>query len=223
VTRSPGYVLRVEPGEVDVARFEELAASTGPGRPPEEEAATLRAALALWHGPALHDQPLDACRRAAARLEERRLAVLERRIDLDLRLGNFADLAAELAELVREHPLRERLWAQLMLALHGSGRQADALAAFRTLRAGLVEQLGIEPSALLQRVEWSVLAGADVLATYLREVGLPVTEPVLALTGRWPNPAEAPAESADPLARIGYACELLLRQVWAYLNENSKT
>jgi DNA-binding SARP family transcriptional activator len=215
VTRSPGYELRVAPGEVDVARFEELAASTGPGRPPEEEATTLRAALALWRGPALHDQPLEACRTAAARLEERRLAVLERRIDLDLRLGNFADLAAELAELVREHPLRERLWAQLMLALHGSGRQADALAAFRTLRAGLVEQLGIEPSALLQRIERSVLAGADVLATYLREVGLP-PERAPAMTGRWPTPAEA----VDPVARIVYACEFLLRQVRAYLNEN---
>jgi len=176
---------------LDVDRFEELAGSA-PSRPSElDAAAALRAALALWRGPALHDLPLDACRSAATRLDERRLVVVERRIDLDLRLGNFADLAAELAVLVREYPLRERLWAQLMLALYGAGRQADALAAFRALRARLVEQLGIEPSVLPRQVERSVLAGGDALATYFRELGDPATEPV---------PASKPVQIPDSLA-----------------------
>lgn len=180
VTRPPGYLLRVASGELDADRFEELAASTGlvgaaaMARPSElDAAAALRTALGLWRGPALHGLSLDACRSAATRLAERRLVVLERRVDLDLRLGRFADLAAELAVLVREYPLRERLWAQLMVALYGAGRQADALEAFRTLRAGLVEQLGIEPSALPRKVERFVLAGGDVLAAYLRELGEP--------------------------------------------------
>jgi tetratricopeptide (TPR) repeat protein len=164
--------------------------------------AALRSALALWRGPALHDLPLDACRSAATRLDERRLVVLERRVDLDLRLGNFADLAAELAVLVREYPLRERLWAQLMLALYGAGRQADALATFRALRAGLVEQLGIEPSVLPRQVERSVLAGGDALATYLREVGDP--GPASA-AGSWrcPVPAQLPAAISAFTGRAG--------------------
>jgi len=199
VTRPPGYRLRIAPGELDVDRFEELAASTGSGRALEPEAAALRAALALWRGPALHDLSLEACRNAAARLDERRLVVLERRIDVDLRFGNFADLAAELAVLVREHPLRERLWAQLMLALYGAGRQADALAAFRALRAGLVEQLGIEPSALPQQVERSVLAGGDALAGYLREVGRPVP----AGSPETPVPAQLPAAVSAFTGRAG--------------------
>jgi DNA-binding SARP family transcriptional activator len=209
VTRAPGYLLRVAPGELDLDRFEELAASgeaagSASGRQPDslDAVAALRAALALWRGPALHDLPLDACRRAATRLDERRLVVLERRVDLDLRLGNFADLAAELAVLVREHPLRERLWAQLMLALYGAGRQADALAAFRALRAGLVEQLGIEPSVLPRLVERSVLAGDDALAMYLHEVGDPGQSPVSGSPGV-PVPAiSAFAGGAGDLDRL---------------------
>jgi DNA-binding SARP family transcriptional activator len=203
VTRSPGYLLRVAPGELDVARFEALAASTGSGHSLEEAAATLRAALALWRGPALHDLPLEACRSAAARLDERRLVVLERRIDVDLRLGKFADVAIELGVLMREHPLRERLWAQLMLALYGSGRQADALAAFRTLRAGLVDELGIEPSALLQQVERSVLTGGDALAAYSREIGGPALELVPAASPGTPVPAQLPAAVSAFTGRAG--------------------
>lgn len=191
VTRSPGYLLRCAPGELDADRFEELVSSAG-ASPPQAAADTLRAALALWRGPALHDLSLEACRGAAARLDERRLVVLERRIDLDLRLGTFADLAAELAVLVREHPLRERLWAQLMLALYGAGRQADALAAFRDVRAVLVDQLGLEPGALLQQVERSVLAGADAVAAYLREVA---PEPVTTAA-----PSAAPAQLPAAIA-----------------------
>ncbi|WP_439660530.1 tetratricopeptide repeat protein [Lentzea sp. HUAS TT2] len=184
VTRPPGYLLRVGAGELDADRFEELTA-TG----------SLREALDLWRGPALHDIALDACRPAAARLDERRLAVLERRIDLDLRLGRFADLAAELAVLVREHPLRERLWAQLMLSLYGAGRQSDALAAFRRLRATLVEELGIEPSSVPRKVEQAVLAGGDALGAYWGRSAEPVPRAAV--------PAQLPAAISAFTGRAG--------------------
>jgi DNA-binding SARP family transcriptional activator/tetratricopeptide (TPR) repeat protein len=158
VTRSPGYLVRVLEDELDADRFERLAAA--------DDADSLCAALELWRGPVLHDVALEACGVAAARLDERRLTVLERRIDLDLDRGRFASLAAELAVLVREHPLREQFWAQLMIALSGTGRQSEALAAFRQLRATLIEQLGIEPSVVPRRVERAVLAGDDALAAY---------------------------------------------------------
>ncbi|MGM1058964.1 tetratricopeptide repeat protein [Saccharothrix sp. Mg75] len=179
LTRAPGYLLRVAPGELDADVFEELAGAD-----------RLRAALGLWRGPALHDVPLDSCRTAADRLDERRLAVLERRVDADLGLGRFAELVAELTALVREHPLRERLWAQLMLALYGAGRQGEALAAFRRLRATLVEQLGIEPSAVPRQVEHAVLAGGDALAAYRQHLG-DDTPPSPAPTT--PLPAQLPA------------------------------
>ena len=190
VTRAPGYLLQVAQGELDADRFEELV-----------ETGALGEALELWRGPALYDLPLDSCRTAATRLDERRLAVLERRIDLDLRRGRFADLAAELTVLVREHPLRERLWAQLMLALYGMGRQADALAAFRALRAGLVEQLGIEPSALPRQVEQSMLAGGDALAAYWRHTGAAVAAPAAGASA--PVPAQLPAAVPGFTGRAG--------------------
>jgi DNA-binding SARP family transcriptional activator/tetratricopeptide (TPR) repeat protein len=185
VTRSPGYLVRVFRGELDAEEFERLAA--------DDEVA---AALELWRGPALHDLELDACRVAAARLDERRLAVLERRVDLDLHRGRFTGLAAELAALVREHPLRERFWAQLMVALSGTGRQSEALAAFRRLRATLVDQLGIEPSAVPRRVERAVLAGEDALAAYREH------EPLSPAPER-PVPAQLPAAIAAFTGRAG--------------------
>ncbi|WP_330273607.1 tetratricopeptide repeat protein [Lentzea sp. NBC_00516] len=189
LTRPPGYLLRVEAGELDADRFEELT-----------DAGSLRAALDLWRGPALHDIALDSCRPAATRLDERRLAVLERRVDLDLRLGRFAELAAELAVLVREHPLRERFWAQLMLALYGAGRQSDALAAFRRLRATLVEELGIEPSSVPRQVEQAVLAGGDALGAYWGRSADPV--PRAATPAQLPTAISAFTGRAGDLDRL---------------------
>src|SRR5262245_58874264 len=117
VTREPGYMIRVAEDELDLLRFERLRASARDA-PPEEAARLLREALELWRGPA---QP------EIAHLDELRIAVLEQRIDADLESGRNADLVAELEPLVREHPLRERLRGQLMLALYRSGRQAEAL------------------------------------------------------------------------------------------------
>lgn len=161
VTRAPGYVLEVAPDEVDLLRFERLAAeareSLGAGRP-AQAADQLRAALALWRGPALADLDLEpVARLAAPRLEEERLAALEDRIDADLASGRASELTGELRRLVDEHPLRERLRAQQMLALYRTGRQADALSAFQDARRRLVGELGIEPGAQLQQLERQIL------------------------------------------------------------------
>jgi DNA-binding SARP family transcriptional activator len=149
-TRPPGYFIRVEPGELDLDRFEQLAE--------RGDAEALHEALSLWRGPPLADLANEAFAAAEiARLEELQLVALERRIDADLELARHAQLVAELDKLVAEHPLRERLWGQLMLALYRSGRQAEALAAYQRARKTLVDGVGIEPGPALQELERSVL------------------------------------------------------------------
>lgn len=160
VTRDPGYLLAVEPDGIDAARFERLADQ---GRrelatAPADAAVTLRTALSLWRGEALTDFTFEPFAQAhVTRLTELRLAALEDRIGADLSLGEHRALAGELAQLVGEHPLRERLCGQLMVSLYRSGRQADALRAFGRLREALVEQLGIEPNPTLARLEQAIL------------------------------------------------------------------
>ncbi len=161
VTRAPGYVLEVRPGELDADRFEELAAAAVGAATPAEAAALLYRALELWRGPVLDDVAVDGLAAAVTRLEERRLEVIEQRIDVDLQLGRDIGLVGELRGRVAEHPLRERLWAQLMLALHRTGRQADALAAYAELRTVLVEQLGVEPGPAVQALHRAILTGEE--------------------------------------------------------------
>jgi DNA-binding SARP family transcriptional activator len=156
-THPPGYVLRASPGELDLARFEQLAAEASRA-PPASAAGKLREALALWRGPALADLAYEPFAQVEiARLEEMRLAVLEQRIDADLALGRHAELIGELEALVARWPLRERLRLQLMLALYRSARQAEALDAYRAARRELSEELGLEPCAELQRLEQAIL------------------------------------------------------------------
>ncbi len=135
VTRAPGYLLRVEPDELDAERFERLveegrrALAAGS---PRLATRTLLEALALWRGPALADFALDSfAQTEIARLEEVRLSALADRIDADLALGRHEELVSELEALVAENPLRERLRGQLMLALYRASRQADALEVYR--------------------------------------------------------------------------------------------
>jgi YVTN family beta-propeller protein len=177
VTREPGYLLRVPPGMLDAARFEELtdtarhALASGAA---DAAASTLRAALGLWRGQAFEEfLDSDFAAAEADRLGELRLVALEDRLEADLRLGRHREVVAELEGLVREQPLRERLWAQLMLALYRSGRQADALLAYQRARSTLVEELGIDPGAELRRLQAAVLGqdpGLDLQA--LAEAGL---------------------------------------------------
>jgi DNA-binding SARP family transcriptional activator/tetratricopeptide (TPR) repeat protein len=160
-TRPPGYLLRVEEGQFDLHRFEALvAAATEASARGDHEAATrmLRSALSLWRGKALSNVVSEELRRSEAiRLEERRLAALEARIDGDLSLGRHRDLIGELTALAHEHPLWESLHAQLMIALYRSGRPADALAAYRRLRQTLTDELGVEPGSALQRLQRAIL------------------------------------------------------------------
>jgi DNA-binding SARP family transcriptional activator len=160
-TREPGYLIRVEPEEIDLHRFERLTEdalhSLGRGDP-ETAAAEFRRALELWRGPALADLAAEPFAQAAvARLEELRLAVLEHRIEAELALGRHLELVGELEALVAEHPYRERLRGQLILALYRSGRQAEALAVYRDARHVLVESFGVEPTPTLQELQRAVL------------------------------------------------------------------
>jgi DNA-binding SARP family transcriptional activator len=160
-TRAPGYLLRVAPEQFDLRRFERLTEEADRARDAGDVAAAAdlhREALALWRGGALADFAYESFAQApAARLEEVRLAVIERRFDADLLLGRHAQLTAELDQLVAEHPLRERLHGQLMLALYRSGRQVEALDVYRRLRRTLDEELGLDPSSALQQLERKML------------------------------------------------------------------
>jgi predicted ATPase/DNA-binding SARP family transcriptional activator len=157
VTRPPGYVLEVEAGQVDAARFERLVAEAGRAAG-AAAARLLEEALGLWRGPALAefaDQPW--ARAEAARLEELRLAAVEALVELRLAAGDHPGLVGELEGLAAAHPTRERLRGQLMVALYRSGRQADALGVYQATRAVLAEELGIDPSPELQRLHQAIL------------------------------------------------------------------
>jgi DNA-binding SARP family transcriptional activator/streptogramin lyase len=160
-TRPPGYILRVPDEQLDARRFESLLEQ---GREAlrhgdaGRSAATLRAALSLWRGPALADLTYEQfAQTEIKRLEELRLAALEDRIEADLALGRHEALVPELETLATEHPYRERLQAQLMLALYRSGRQAEALEAYQRARHTLVEDVGIDPGMRLQQLERAIL------------------------------------------------------------------
>jgi DNA-binding SARP family transcriptional activator len=163
--RDGGYVLEIEPDLVDLCRFRRLVAEarTISGTGDDNSAADLFAhALGLWRGEPLGglDGPwVEGVRR---RLAEERLAVVEDRLDLDLRLGRHSRVVGELAELVRQHPWRERLVGQLMLALYGSGRQADALAVYRDHKR-LLDEDGLYPGPGLQQLELRILRADPAL------------------------------------------------------------
>src|SRR5262245_5215908 len=184
-TQPPGYRLRVGLDQLDAFRFEHMteeAAEALSRGDADAAAALLRQALALWRGPPLADLRYEPFAQAAiARLEELRLAALERRIEADLLRGANGQLVAELEELVRDHPLREQLRAHLMLALYRGGRQADAVRVYHETRRILDDELGIEVSPALRE-----LAGM-----LLRQ------EPSLELAGPARH-GEAPAAARNP-------------------------
>jgi YVTN family beta-propeller protein len=195
VTRPGAYSLRVEEGRLDARRFERLVeqgrAALARGAP-DQAAARLRAALKLWRGQALADLADGPGPRVEAiRLEEMRLSAIEDRVEADLALGRNADIVGDLEALVAVYPLRERLRGHLMIALYRSGRQAEALAAYQAARRKLVEELGVEPSPALQRVERAIL---------LQDASL--DPPGRAATAQPPPPAP-PVVSAGPPPAAG--------------------
>jgi predicted ATPase/DNA-binding SARP family transcriptional activator len=191
VTQAPGYLLRCDPEQVDLKSFEHLAAR---GRDalasdePQHAAVLLGQALSLWRGPALADFSYEAWAQAPiGRLEELRLTTLENRIEADLACGRHGELVGELESLIAEHPLRERLRGQLMLALYRGGRQADALEAYQAARHTLVEELGIEPGPELQDLNRAILSQDPELAAPVRRAepaAIRVPVPPSQLVGR---------------------------------------
>ncbi|MCX5067989.1 tetratricopeptide repeat protein [Micromonospora lupini] len=167
VTDPVGYGVRAAPDDLDVEVFgrgvEAARAAVEAGRL-DDARTEFRAALALWRGSALAGIPSRSIRRRAQALDEQRLTTLEECVDVELRLGRAAELIDELAESIDQHPLRERLRGQLMLALSAVGRQADALALYREGRRFYADELGIEPGVELQELHQRVLAGDLVMA-----------------------------------------------------------
>jgi DNA-binding SARP family transcriptional activator len=163
------YVLRIEPQRLDLFRFELLLARAEEAAAHHETTVAsemLKEALALWRGPALADFASEEFALVpAARLEELRLLALEMRNDIDLELGRHAELIADLGTLVAQHPFRERLRGQLMVALYRAGRQSEALAQYQAARRKLTGELGIEPGPLLQELERRVLHHDPTLDT----------------------------------------------------------
>lgn len=161
ISRGPGYLLDVDPLQVDIILFDHLVdEATGvlAAGDPAGANEMLRRALALWRGAALADfvyEPFATLE--CQRLAERRLEAIGLRIDTDLLAARHALVVAELESLVAEHPMRERFWEQLMVALYRSGRQSDALAVYGRVRRLLVDELGIEPGPGLRRLERLVL------------------------------------------------------------------
>src|SRR6266540_371912 len=157
-THAAGYVVRVRPPELDLARFEALTEAAQTAAEPARRSSLLADALSLWRGPPLaefRDEPFAAV--AARRLGDLRISALEQRVEADLELGRHERVVPELEALVAQEPLRERPRSQLMVALYRSGRQAEALACYRDARRRIVEELGVEPSNGLQEVERAIL------------------------------------------------------------------
>jgi DNA-binding SARP family transcriptional activator len=199
LTQEPGYVIRVGPDELDLLRFERLLEEARHA-PVEVAARLLREALDLWRGPALADVAHEPSVQAEIlRLEELRLGALERRVETDLALGRHDELVGELEALIREHPLHERLRGQLMLALYGSGRQADALDVYRQTRQLLVSELGVEPSPSLQELERAILQH-DPALTAERVTMPPRQRAIMVVDGDSTRLARLLA-IAEPLAR----------------------
>jgi DNA-binding SARP family transcriptional activator len=192
-----GYRLRLAPGELDLDRFSDLVEEAARAEP-LVAAERLREALALWRGPALADFAYESFAQAAiVRLEELRLTALEWRVEADLALGRHAGLVGELEELVAAEPLRERLRCQLMLALYRSGRQAEALEAYRSARGALLDELGIEPSAPLRELEQAILRQDPELEL----TRLPTPERSILAVARDEESLDLLLALAEPLAR----------------------
>jgi DNA-binding SARP family transcriptional activator/ABC-type transport system substrate-binding protein len=161
VTRPPGYMLHLEPEQLDLNRFERLRNEARAARAKGDlggASIALQAALSLWRGPPLGDLAYERFAQTEVnRLEELRLATIEEGIEVDLALGHHADLISELELLVSEHRFREGFRGQLMLALYRSGRQAEALQVYQQAREALVEELGIEPGQPLRELHQAIL------------------------------------------------------------------
>ena len=199
VTHADGYQITVHDDALDLLRFRSLlreAAAPQATADPARRSALLAAALAQWSGDPLGNVESEALHRQTVPVwVEQRLTALEQRIDADLRVGRASELLAELHELTARHPLREHFHAQLMLACYRAGRQADALAAYRSVRAVLADDLGMDPGPVLQRLNAQILAADPALAALDYDVSQ--SRPVPLTTAAAPRPT---ADQAGPAA-----------------------
>ncbi|MFP3913693.1 MAG: BTAD domain-containing putative transcriptional regulator, partial [Actinomycetota bacterium] len=207
MTRPSGYGLAVDADSVDAVRFEALVASSRKSSGSRAMADRLEEALGLWRGTPLVEFDHEDFSIEATRLEELHATAQERRADALLALGRHQEAANELTAAVTQHPYREKLRGQLMVALYGSGRQADALGAYRELRDLLAEELGVEPSVELNRLELAILQQRERLPWPAPE---PEAEPDDAGNGR---PLAADSERSDlpeaPTTFVGREDDLL--------------
>jgi DNA-binding SARP family transcriptional activator len=212
-TRPPGYALHVDRSELDLVMFEQLVGEAARSDP-ERAADTLREALALWRGPALADLTYESfAQPEIARLEELRWAALEQRIDADLAIGRHATLIGELGALIAEHPLRERLRGQLMLALYRCGRQAEALSAYRQAQRELADELGLDPSEELKRLEQAILRQDPALEAAQDAPAMTAPARSLLLAPHGLDGVEALIRLAEPLATSDPPRELVVAAI----------
>ncbi|HVV25224.1 MAG TPA: BTAD domain-containing putative transcriptional regulator [Pseudonocardiaceae bacterium] len=180
-----GYVAEVDPRTVDVHRFTSLVEGARTVHDPERRAALLRSALDLWRGPLLRDCASDHLRdRLSVDLDELRLTATELAVDSELACGRHRDLIAELTRLTTEHPLRERFWGQLALALYRGDRQADALAALARARTRLADDLGIDPGPHLTQLQEQILAADPALLLTAEAAHHQLPRDIAEFTGR---------------------------------------
>ncbi|RDI64163.1 AfsR/SARP family transcriptional regulator [Nocardia pseudobrasiliensis] len=165
-TRAPGYRLFLDTAVLDSARFDELLVEAATQEERENLPAALtalRTALGLWRGPVLADVPSESIQRIGYRLGERRMAAELSRFRIELALGRDLEVIPDLQAYIEEHPLWEDAYGYLMLALHRSGRSAEALAVYRKARTTLIQQVGLEPSGQLRGLEQAILEGGQTL------------------------------------------------------------
>jgi DNA-binding SARP family transcriptional activator len=184
VTKAPGYLVRVEPGELDLDRVRSLVAEAGSTADLASRSRLLREADGLFRGTPLADVDAPFAASEAAALDELRLAAVEGRVDADLERGRHAELVPELGALVRANPLRERLRGQQILALYRCGRQADALDAYRATKRMLDEELGLEPSPALRELERAILTQDESLAAAATVADEPAPAPIALVEAR---------------------------------------
>src|SRR5580658_4840678 len=230
VTRAPGYLLRLVPGDTDAQVFEALVREGGRAYAaghPEQAAAQLAEALALWHGSPLADVPSTTLiETEAERLTELRLDAAELRIKAELACGGHAQVIPELRRLLADHALRENLWLMLMQALDGAGRHAEALEAYGQARGVLAEELGVDPGAELRQYYAELLAKDDALTKDAGDAPGSISAGMVTAGSRPPAPAAAeprvarsvpapaqlPADVADFTGRedqVRHLCDLL--------------
>jgi DNA-binding SARP family transcriptional activator/tetratricopeptide (TPR) repeat protein len=208
-TYPPGYLLEIAADQLDSEEFSGLVTAARrhvtEGRA-EEGATALRAGLALWRGRALDGVPSEIVQRGAAVLESARLAAIEELMRLDLDMGHHQEICGELMELVDEHPLRERLYGFLMLALYRSGRQAEALEACRRARTTLINEVGVEPGHELQSLERAILNRDPALD--LRPTVVAHSVPVERGEPHTVAPRQLPGSTADFVGREDQITEI---------------